>query len=109
MKRHATVPVRPDWDTIVLACRACRKRRHGPDGLSGKLAVREARVALKGTRPRPRVVATGCLGLCPDGAIALAAAGAGRAPRAIEVRDAADIGDAVRALLAAEGDDPPTR
>jgi hypothetical protein len=99
MKRRAAVILHPDWDTIVLACRACRKRGRGPTALSGKVAVREARRALKAVRPRPRVVATDCLGLCPDGAIAIVAARAGCAPRAVAVPEAAGIGDAVLALL----------
>ncbi len=104
MKRSVPSPAHPAWDTVVLACRACRKRRRGPDALSGRLAVREARAAVRDLRPRPRVASTGCLGLCPDGAIAIAVAGAGRPALWTSTDRAAQVGEAVLALLA-----PPDR
>lgn len=100
MNRSVPPPARPAWDTVVLACRACRKRRRGPAGLTGRLAVREARAAVRHVRPRPRVASTGCLGLCPDGAVALAVAGAGRATAWTSAGSATQVGEAVLALLA---------
>lgn len=82
----------PKWDAVVLICKQCGKRKNGPLELRAKALVKLARVQLKGERPRPRVMSTSCMGLCPKDAIAVAWVGRGLPPRtlSIETREAFD-------------------
>ena len=65
----------PSWTGVVLVCKQCAKRSSGPKRLETKALVTTARNALSGSKPRPRVMTVGCLGLCPKGAIAVASVG----------------------------------
>ena len=96
---------RPEWETVVLVCKACSKRGKGRKELSGKKLAGLVRRDAKGTRPRPRVLLTGCLGLCPKGATAIARVGGGRATDIVAIRSEAELGAAVPLLLdvASEG------
>lgn len=72
---------KPSWDAIMLICKECGKRKNAPDDLKSKVLVKRARGHLKKSRPRPRVISTSCLGVCPKGAIAVAWVGGTHAPR----------------------------
>lgn len=92
MKRDPTRPSSPSWQALVVVCKDCQKRGSGPKRLKAKEVVREARVALKAERPRPRVVLSGCLGLCPKRAIAVARVDAADGARIVGVAEAAGVG-----------------
>ena len=67
----------PSWNAALLVCNVCKKRSNGPRGFKAKAVVQEARRALRDLKPRPRIVLTTCLGLCPKGALAVAFVGGG--------------------------------
>lgn len=101
MTSDSIVLSRPRWDTVVLVCRACRKRGDGPTGMPAKGVIQGVRRALDDLRPRPRIVQTSCLGLCPKGATAIAAAGRGAPPMIIAVKSLDGVAAAAIALLPA--------
>jgi hypothetical protein len=88
----------PAWDTVMLICKECGKRKNGPDDLKSKALVKLARGHLKKSTPRPRVVSSSCLGVCPKGAIAVACVGGSHAPRLACVDTQAAFDDAMPRL-----------
>jgi len=81
MQMKTLKSVAPSWQTVVLVCRDCSKRSNGPKGFSSKEAVAEAQAAVRAERPRPRVLRSGCLGLCPKQSMAVARVGAAGGPQ----------------------------
>lgn len=69
MKAH----VRSDWRGAILVCRKCGKKLDGGFGPKGKTslakALRKAIGGGKGRRAKLGVVETGCLDICPKGAV----------------------------------------
>jgi hypothetical protein len=65
----------PKWNTLFVVCKDCRKRKNVPDGLKAKALVRTIKHQPRDGRPKSRAVVSACLGLCPDGAVAIAIAG----------------------------------
>jgi hypothetical protein len=109
MIEDPALPSRPEWTAVLLVCRACRKRSDGPRGFGAKSVAREAQRALRADgslRPRPRVVACGCLGLCPKAATAIALAGPAGGPRIAPARSLEAVGPIVAGLVAAARDTP---
>ena len=80
------VPDRPKWDAVFLVCRDCHKRGSGPKHSKPKEFVTTLRKHAGATRPRPRVLLTGCLGLCPKGATAVARVGCDAPTRIVAVK-----------------------
>ncbi len=99
MKDEAPTLERMRWDTAILVCRACGKRSNGPKGMKPKALVSIIRRDAKAVQPRPRVLLTGCLGLCPKGAVAVAVVSASLPPRLIAVRSAAQMEAAMPLLI----------
>ena len=89
---------RPSWETLLVVCRECQKRSSGPKSLKAKEVIREARQAIRAVKPRPRVVSTSCLGVCPKRAIAVATVGGANGPRIVEVADAKEMASAITRL-----------
>lgn len=98
MKDDAATVRTPSWQGVVLICRACRKRGNGPKKLRPKALVATARKAVGPQRPRPRVVMTTCLGLCPKAAIAVASVGAS-STRLAAVRSKRELASALVSML----------
>lgn len=96
----STAPERLEtsWPAVLLVCKECRKRGSGPRDIKTKDAVRELRIALKHDRPRPRVLLTNCMGLCPKKALAVAWADGQGAPRAVGMTTTAQADDALALL-----------
>jgi hypothetical protein len=73
-QKSAIVTIRPRRATPILVCRKCLSRagRGGKlkSALKKQLKVRSAAQAVK----RPKVVVTGCLGICPKHAVTVASA-----------------------------------
>lgn len=82
------------WQSVVLVCKDCKKRGSGPKGLGRKAVVAELKRALRTASPRPRIVATGCLGVCPKRALAIAWVGGGAETRVACVESLAQIAHA---------------
>jgi predicted metal-binding protein len=89
----------PKWDTVILICKDCRKRKNGPKYLKSKALVKIARRDLHAQRPRPRVVAVSCLGVCPKRAITVACVGDGLPPRVIQIETRGAFADALPLLI----------
>lgn len=89
----------PSWNAALLVCNACKKRSNGPRGLKAKAVVQEARRALRDLKPRPRIVLTTCLGLCPKAALAVAFVGGGSEARICAIESAGQV-EAALPLLA---------
>lgn len=87
------------WNAALLVCNVCKKRSHGPRGFKAKAVVQEARRALRDLEPRPRIVLSNCLGLCPKGALAVAFVGGGRDARICAIESIAQV-EATLPLLA---------
>jgi|GEM_PF-4881249 len=80
------VPDRPKWDAVFLVCNECHKRGSGPKHSKPKELVVTLRKHAGATRPRPRVLMTGCLGLCPKAATAVARVGCDAPTRIVAVK-----------------------
>ncbi len=91
---------RPKWGAVVLVCKACGKRSSGPRDLKTKELTNVARKHANWPGVRTRVLATGCLGLCPKRATAVAFAGNGLAARIVAVRSTTQLEDAMARLVA---------
>ena len=91
--------VTPSWDAVVLVCRDCRKRRNGPKRLKTANVVSEVKRCLHDIRPRPRVVSTSCLGICPKQAAVIGCAGGAVGARLLTLSDVADVAAACVVLF----------
>lgn len=89
----------PKWEAVLLICRQCRKRKNGPLDLKPKALFKIARSLLKERRPRPRVVLSSCLGLCPKSATAVAFLGSGTAPRIAKIENWEELEEALPRLI----------
>ena len=89
-------PESPSWHAVFLICKQCRKRSKAPKHVKPKALAAIARAHSHEQRPRPRVVSTSCLGLCPKGAIAVAFVGGGLQPRYVPV----ESGEQFEAVIA---------
>lgn len=81
----------PSWQAVVLVCKACKKRRNAPDKLKAGALVRAIQEGLRPITPRPRVVTTSCLGLCPKGATAVALVSGNGVPHITSVNTWAQV------------------
>lgn len=89
----------PSWDAVVLVCKACRKRADLPASLKSKSVASEVRSAIGDRKRRPRVLLTGCLGLCPKSAVAIAFFSSGSPPRIAAVEALLQVAPTVSRLL----------
>jgi hypothetical protein len=99
-KKDAEVePVPTRWDTLLLVCRKCIRKR---DGAADELR-RGLRRALRDLgvpdRHRIRVVETGCLDVCPKEGVTAARIGRGPAGAVVVVPPPFDPEAAVKALF----------
>lgn len=94
MSKRVVQPETPRWDTVYLVCKACGKRGSGPKDFKPKVIAAAARQRSKMERPRPRVVFTSCLGLCPKAATAVARVGGDAAARIAAIRSPAQFDEA---------------
>ena len=97
--RAATDTSSPSWDALLLVCKTCRRRSQAPKGLKNKAVVQQAKRALSQLRPRPRVVLSSCLGLCPKAATAVAVIGGGRPARIVAIHSQTELDTALPMLV----------
>ena len=81
---------------MLLVCKDCRKRSNGPREPKAKALVSALKRSVQGETPRPRVLMTSCLGLCPKRATAVARVGGKRGDARIAA--VASLDDAVKAM-----------
>lgn len=108
MSKHAAQAETPRWETVYLVCKACGKRGSGPKDSKPKAIAAALRRREKGQRPRPRVVFSSCLGLCPKSATAVARVGAVGA-RIAAIRSPAQVDEAFPIVVARAAHDDRTR
>jgi predicted metal-binding protein len=92
------VVLTPSWKTVWLVCKDCRKRSGGHTKLKPKEVASDIKRAMRDAKPRPRIVLTACLGLCPKNALTIAVAGEGHRTHAAAVAAIADVERAVATL-----------
>lgn len=99
MKSDTAKALQPSWNALLLVCKDCGKRSSGPGkALKVKEVVHELRSASRDARPRPRVLLTNCMGLCPKKAVAVASADGTTPPRAVAVGSVSALHDALPLL-----------
>jgi hypothetical protein len=81
----------PDWNSLVLICKDCRRRKDGPKHLKAKELAASIKNGLKVDAPRARVVLTTCLKLCPKKATSVAFATAQAAPKIAAITSCAEL------------------
>ena len=94
MSKHSSAAETPRWTRVYLVCKACGKRGGGPKDYKPKVIAAALRKRSKEERPRPRVVFTSCLGLCPKAATAVARVGADSPMRIAAIRSPAQLDEA---------------
>jgi predicted metal-binding protein len=98
LKEEALALERVKWDAVVLVCKTCRKRSSAPKRLKPKALAGALRKALKNETPRPRILMTGCLSVCPKAATAVAFVGRDGAPRVVAIKSSDQVEEAARLL-----------
>ena len=93
----------PKWRRVYLVCEDCHARSRGPKR-KAKALVSALKKSVGVERPRPRVMTTGCLGLCPKRATAIAVVG-GDDARLVVIESQAQIEWLVRPVV---GEQVPT-
>lgn len=83
----------------VLVCKKCLKRV--PDGRKVKRALKSAAKGLEVAQPgrRPRLVLTGCFGICPKRAVVVASGATLHRGEFVLLADANQAADAVTVLM----------
>jgi predicted metal-binding protein len=89
----------PEWDSLLLVCKECRKRKDGPKHLKAKTLAATLKVMARKKAPLSQIVMTSCLGLCPKRATAVAYTGVGPAPRIVAITSSAELQEMLPRLL----------
>ncbi|MEP7005873.1 MAG: hypothetical protein ABI810_07820 [Sphingomonas bacterium] len=75
MEARRLKSVRSDWSNTLLVCRKCSKRLDGGFGPKGRTplakALRKHLGVKKGRKATLGIVEVKCLGVCPNGAVAV--------------------------------------
>jgi predicted metal-binding protein len=102
VKNSSVLTVHPRRAQPVLICKKCLK--HSADGPKIKRALKselKRRSIAQGTK-RPRIVRTGCLGICPKRAIVIATGATLDRGEDLLLADIDSIADAATLLMPAE-------
>ncbi len=74
VKNASIATIRPRRQKPILICKKCVKRVAGGSRLKRALKSEVRRRSADQATKRPRIVATGCFGICPKRAVVLASA-----------------------------------
>lgn len=99
MSNHPAQVSRPSWGSVLLVCKACRKRAKLPATLKSKAVASAIRRELADEKRRPRVLLSSCLGLCPKSALAMACVSERGAASIAAVQSPSQVVPTARALL----------
>ncbi len=81
-RRRVRRSVPANWQSAVLICRKCSKKLDGGFGKNGDKplakALRKHLALKKGRKASAGIVETGCLGVCPKGAVTVVNGSASR-------------------------------
>ncbi len=100
-KNASIVAVRPRRPGPILICRKCLKRAPHGSGLKRALKSEIKRRSVAKAERKPRVVATGCFGICPKHAVVLASAATLRRGDYLLLADADGSAEAAAILMPA--------
>lgn len=102
-KNPSPVAIEPaPWPAVAFVCGRCERRKGAPGSLDAKRLGQKLREGFREAKLRSRVVGTGCMGLCPRGALVAAISVGGGPVSVIEVRRKREVGAAVERLAAPE-------
>jgi hypothetical protein len=100
MPRSASiVAVRPRRPKPILICKKCLKRADQGSRLKRALKSELKRRSIAGTGKKPRLVMTGCFGICPKHAVVLASAATLNRGEYLLLAEAGDSVEAAAILL----------
>jgi hypothetical protein len=104
MARNASiVAVRPRRPGPILICKKCLKRAAAGSRLKRALKSELKRRAAVTANRKPRMVATGCFGICPKHAVVLASAATLSQGEFLLLADADSSTEAVAMLMPSQG------
>ena len=86
------------WQAVAFVCGRCERRKGAPSSLDAKRAAKRLREGFREARLRSRIVGTGCMGLCPRGAIAVAVSVGGGPLAVIELKKKREVQAVVERL-----------
>lgn len=101
MKSATPVVMIPRWDAAFLVCADCRERGNGPK-LKTKALAKLVRHEAMRSKTRTRILLTGCLGLCPKSATAVAHVAGDSGMRIVAIKSKKQIVEAVALLRATD-------
>lgn len=95
------------WQAVLLVCKDCVDRGSGPKKSGAAKALMPAlRQATRRGPVRTRVFPTGCLGLCPKRATAVARLGQGEPARIVAIRSRNTVAEGLVALVGPSASSP---
>lgn len=106
----ADAPIAPArWPAVAFVCGRCEDRKGAPKSLDGKKLGQRLREAFRDAKLRSRIVHTGCMGLCPRGAMVAAISLGGGPLHIAEPRRKREVAGIVQRLTSTEAaQSPPT-
>jgi hypothetical protein len=81
----------PDWDSLLLICKDCRRRKDGPKHLKTKALAKSLKTEMKANALQARIVLTSCLKLCPKKATSVAFVAGLANPRIAAIKSCAQL------------------
>lgn len=81
----------PSWDSLVLICKECRRRKNGPKHLKARTLATMIKSEMKTRAPRTRTVLTSCLKLCPKKATSVALVAPFAPPRIAAIKSSSQL------------------
>jgi predicted metal-binding protein len=97
--KSAIVTIRPRRATPILVCRKCLSRMAGGKKLKTALKKQLKRRSTAQAVKRPKLVVTGCLGICPKHAVTVASAATLQRGEYLLLKDEEQAGQAVEQLM----------
>jgi predicted metal-binding protein len=98
-KSSNPIAVSPNWDSLLLICKDCRRRKDGPKHLKARVLSKAVKHQVKSSAPRARIVLTSCLKLCPTKATSVAFVTASAKPRIVAVESGGQLKKRLSELL----------
>ena len=94
MKKDKGVPdtiESPDWASLLLICKDCRRRKNGPKHLKATTLAKDIKHQVKEIIPGARIVLTTCLKLCPNKATSVAYVSAAAEQSITAIKDSDEL------------------
>jgi hypothetical protein len=98
-KRDDAITFSPSWESLVLICRDCRRRKDGPKHIKARELAKEIKHRVKDSAPLARVVLSTCLKLCPKKATSVAYVTGLAKPRIAAIKSSGQLKKTLSVLL----------